>query len=69
MTAEKIRTIRFHEYGEPAAVLRLEEASIPAPNAGHVAVRVHAGGLNPADWRSAEGCLLENCHVASGWMW
>src|ERR1700753_3979604 len=55
MNAEKMRTIRYHEHGEPADVLRLEEAPIPAPNAGHVAVRVHACGLNPADWALCRG--------------
>lgn len=55
MTAGKMRTIRYHEYGEPADVLRLEEVPIPAPNAGHVAVRVHACGLNPADWALCRG--------------
>jgi NADPH:quinone reductase-like Zn-dependent oxidoreductase len=55
MIAEKMRTIRFHQYGEPADVLRLEEAPIPAPNAARVAVRVHACGLNPADWALCRG--------------
>src|SRR5581483_7114615 len=55
MIDDKMRTIRFHEYGEPADVLRLEEAAIPAPQAGHVAVRVHACGLNPADWALCRG--------------
>ena len=55
MTGEKMRTIRYHEYGEPVDVLRIEEAPIPAPNAGHVAVRVHACGLNPADWALCRG--------------
>jgi NADPH:quinone reductase-like Zn-dependent oxidoreductase len=55
MTAEKMRTIRFHKYGEPADVLRLEEAQIPVPKAGHVAMRVHACGLNPADWALCRG--------------
>jgi NADPH:quinone reductase-like Zn-dependent oxidoreductase len=55
MTAEKMRTIRYHEYGEPADVLRFEEAPIPAPKAGHVGVGVHACGLNPADWALCRG--------------
>ncbi|MGS0896627.1 NADP-dependent oxidoreductase [Burkholderia stagnalis] len=55
MTADKMRTMRFHDFGEPADVLRLEEARIPAPNAGSVAVRVHACGLNPADWALCRG--------------
>lgn len=55
MTTVQMRTIRYHEYGEPAGVLRLEELPIPAPNAGHVLVRVHACGLNPADWAFCRG--------------
>lgn len=55
MSAEKMRTIRYHQYGEPADVLRFEQAPIPAPKAGHVAVRVHACGLNPADWALCRG--------------
>jgi NADPH:quinone reductase-like Zn-dependent oxidoreductase len=55
MTEETMRTIRFHEYGEPTDVLRFEEAPIPVPKAGHVAVRVIACGLNPADWALCRG--------------
>ena len=29
-----MRTIRFHEYGEPTDVLCLEEVAIPEPGAG-----------------------------------
>ena len=50
-----MRTLRFHGYGEPADVLRLEEAEAPQPGAGHVRVRVHACGLNPADWALCRG--------------
>ncbi len=50
-----MRTLRFHGYGEPADVLRLEEAEAPQPRAGHVRVRVHACGLNPADWALCRG--------------
>ena len=49
------RTVRFHSYGEPAEVLRLEETSLPAPAAGRVRVKVHACGLNPADWALCRG--------------
>lgn len=54
-TAETMRTLRFHAFGEPADVLRLEQAPIPAPIAGTVAVRVEACGLNPADWALCRG--------------
>ena len=50
-----MRTLRFHGYGEPADVLRLEEAEAPHPRTGHVRVRVHACGLNPADWALCRG--------------
>ncbi len=55
MADETMRTIRYHDHGEPADVLRLEDAPIPGPNAGHVAVRVQACGLNPADWAFCRG--------------
>jgi NADPH:quinone reductase-like Zn-dependent oxidoreductase len=45
-----IRTVRFHVYGEPAEVLRLEETPVPSPGANRIRVVVHACGLNPADW-------------------
>lgn len=60
MPTENMRTIRFHAYGEPADVLRFELAPIPAPNAGHVAVRVHACGLNPADWALCRGLFAQD---------
>ena len=50
-----MRTLRFHSHGEPADVLRLEEAETPHPRTGHVRVRVHACGLNPADWALCRG--------------
>jgi NADPH:quinone reductase-like Zn-dependent oxidoreductase len=46
----KIRALRFHDYGEPGDVLRLEDAPVPVPGANCVRVVVHACGLNPADW-------------------
>jgi NADPH:quinone reductase-like Zn-dependent oxidoreductase len=54
-TAKIMRTLRFHEFGEPADVLRLERAAMPEPMAGTVAVRVDACGLNPADWALCRG--------------
>ncbi|HEY2707107.1 MAG TPA: NADP-dependent oxidoreductase [Caulobacteraceae bacterium] len=50
-----MRTLRFQEYGEPADVLRLENADAPEPGAGHIRVRVHGCGLNPADWALCRG--------------
>jgi len=44
------RALRFHTYGEPADVLRLEEVPVPSPGKNRIRVIVHACGLNPADW-------------------
>ena len=49
------RTIRFQSYGEPSDVLCLEETTLPAPAARRVRVKVHACGLNPADWALCRG--------------
>ncbi|HEY0813163.1 MAG TPA: NADP-dependent oxidoreductase [Pseudonocardia sp.] len=50
-----MRTLRFHSYGEPAAVLRLEDAPPPRPGSGQIRVAVEACGLNPADWALCGG--------------
>jgi len=47
--------IRFHEYGDPAEVLRFESAPIADPGPGRIRVRVKACGLNRADWALCEG--------------
>ena len=50
-----MRTIRFHEYGEPDEVLRLERIAVPGPPPDRIRVVVHACGLNPADWALCRG--------------
>jgi len=50
-----MRTLRFHEYGEPADVLRIDRISAPEPGPGRIRVAVHACGLNPADWALCRG--------------
>ncbi len=47
--------VRFHAYGVPAEVLRLDEVQVGDPGAGRVRVRVHACGVNPADWALVGG--------------
>lgn len=54
------RTIRFQSYGEPPEVLRLEETTLPAPAPQRVRVKVHACGLNPADWALCRGLFAGN---------
>jgi hypothetical protein len=67
MTAEKMRTIRFNEFGEPADVLRLEEVPLPGPM--RAMWRCAFMPVDRLTGRSVEGGLLESCHVASGWMY
>ena len=50
-----MNAIRFHEYGEPADVLRMEQVDILEPAPGRIRVKVHACGLNPADWALCRG--------------
>ena len=52
---DTMRTVRFHAYGEPGDVLRLEETAVPVPGPGRVRVAVHACGLAPADWALCRG--------------
>lgn len=59
-TPETMRAIRLHQYGEPADVLRMEQTTVPSPAPGHIRVRVHACGLNPADWGICGGLFPGN---------
>ena len=54
-TTGAMRTVRFHEYGEPADVLRLETVPVPEPGPGRIRIAVHACGLAPADWALCRG--------------
>jgi NADPH:quinone reductase-like Zn-dependent oxidoreductase len=54
-TTAAMQTLRFHQYGEPAQVLQLEQAAVPTPAGDRIRVRVHACGLNPADWALCAG--------------
>jgi NADPH:quinone reductase-like Zn-dependent oxidoreductase len=54
-TTGTMRTVRFHEYGEPADVLRLETAPVPEPGPDRIRVAVYACGLAPADWALCRG--------------
>lgn len=54
-TSQTMRTVRFTEYGEPAAVLHLATAAVPSPGPGRIRILVHAAGLTPADWALCRG--------------
>jgi len=50
-----MQALRFHEFGSPAEVLRLEELVLPDPGAGEVRLRVLASPVNPADLNLVTG--------------
>ena len=51
---ELMKAIRIHKYGGPE-VLQYEDAPRPQLGNGEVLIRVHAAGVNPADWKVREG--------------
>ena len=55
LSTDRMRTVRFREYGEPGDVLHLETAPAPTPGSERIRVLVHACGLNPADWALCRG--------------
>ena len=54
-TSVQTRAVRFHSYGEPSDVLRLEETALPGPQSQRIRVKVQACSLNPADWALCRG--------------
>jgi NADPH:quinone reductase-like Zn-dependent oxidoreductase len=59
---QRMGALRMHEYGT-SEVLRVEEAPVPAPQAGEVRIRVHAAGVNPIDWKVRSGRLQKSYPV------
>ncbi len=51
---ETMKAVLIHAFGGPE-VLRMEHLARPEPGPREVLVRVHAAGVNPADWKIREG--------------
>ena len=45
-----MKAVRIHKYGGPR-VLTYEDVPRPEPNPDELLLRVHAAGVNPADWK------------------
>lgn len=52
---KKTKAVMFHEHGEPAEVLRVEEQELPPLGAGDVRVEMLAAPINPADINLIQG--------------
>src|SRR3954453_13709735 len=50
-----MRRVVFDQFGEPAAVLRVEDAPPPAPGPDEVLVRLRARPINPSDLHTVHG--------------
>ena len=50
-----MRSVRFYEFGNPADVLRVEDAPTPEPGANQVQVRMRARSINPSDLLTVRG--------------
>jgi NADPH2:quinone reductase len=50
-----MQSVRFHEFGNPAEVLRVEEVERPTPGEGQVLVRMRARPINPSDLLTVRG--------------
>lgn len=51
-----MRAARLHEYGNIAGIT-VEEVGDPLPGEGEISLRVQAAGVNPIDWKIAQGLL------------
>ncbi len=61
-----MHAIQIEDYGGPE-VLKLVEASIPQAGEGQVLVRVHAAGVNPADWKNRAGFMKQFRPLTMPW--
>jgi NADPH:quinone reductase-like Zn-dependent oxidoreductase len=67
MTTSSMRVITQDVLGGPE-VLRLAEVDRPEPGLSEILVRVHAAGLNPADWKQrARSAFLGPPPFVLGW--
>ena len=54
MSTKSMKAVRIHRYGGPG-VLSYEDAPRPEPKDDELLIRVHAAGVNPADWQVRSG--------------
>ncbi len=69
--AQMIKAVRIHQFGGPE-VLAYEDVPRPKPQEDEVLIRVHAAGVNPADWKTRSGSGLakrfrDRLPIGMGW--
>jgi NADPH2:quinone reductase len=50
-----MRSIRFHEFGNPSEMLRVEDVAQPEPGPNQVLVKMRARAINPSDLLTVRG--------------
>ncbi|MFI6576435.1 NADP-dependent oxidoreductase [Nocardiopsis sp. NPDC050513] len=63
---EQMRIVRQRELGGPE-VLEIARVPVPEPGGTRIQVRVHAAGLNPADWKVRQHGYWLTPPFAHGW--
>ena len=66
MSSGKMHAIQIEDYGGPE-MLKLVEMSIPQPGEGQVQIRLHAAGVNPADWKFRAGYMKQWAPLQMPW--
>ncbi len=66
MSTGKMHAVQIEDYGGPE-VLQYVEVPVPQPGNGQVQVRVHAAGVNPADWKLRSGYMKNYRPVPMPW--
>ena len=67
MSDQTMLSARGHDYGGPEQIV-IEQASRPEPKAGQALVRLHAAGVNPADWKYLSGMFKQFVPLTFPWI-
>lgn len=54
-----MRALRFHSFGDPSSVLRIEEVQTPVAGDHELLVQVKAAAINPSDVKNVQGAFKQ----------